>query len=84
MKKNLLFLLSLLLLFWSETQAQNRTITGKVTASEDGSPIPGATVQVKAAPLLLTQMQKDPFPFKLHQAKLSYFPSLDLLVQNKV
>ncbi len=49
MKKNLLFLLSLLLLFWSETQAQNRTITGKVTASEDGSPIPGATVQVKGS-----------------------------------
>ncbi|MDW8209820.1 MAG: TonB-dependent receptor [Cytophagales bacterium] len=29
------------------TQAQTRTISGKVTSAEDGSPLPGVTVQIK-------------------------------------
>lgn len=34
-------------LFASAALAQTRTVSGKVTSSEDGSPLPGVTVQVK-------------------------------------
>jgi len=46
MQKNLLFLF---LLFFgiSSAFAQERTISGKITAKEDGSPLPGVTVQIK-------------------------------------
>lgn len=47
MKKLLLFSLCFLLFSITQVFAQGRTITGTVTAKEDGLPIPGATVQVK-------------------------------------
>lgn len=47
MKKSVLLLFGLLFFVVSRIDAQTRTITGKVTASDDGSAIPGATVQVK-------------------------------------
>lgn len=44
-----ILLVSLLLLcsLWVPAWAQERTITGRVTAAEDGSPIPGASVVLK-------------------------------------
>jgi TonB-linked SusC/RagA family outer membrane protein len=47
MRKNLLlsFLVSLSVLF--QIHAQERTVTGKVTASEDGSGLPGVSIQIK-------------------------------------
>ncbi|WP_226391067.1 SusC/RagA family TonB-linked outer membrane protein [Penaeicola halotolerans] len=45
MRKLLLF--SFLLLFSTGLYAQSRVVTGKVTSSEDGQPIPGVGVQVK-------------------------------------
>ncbi|WPU94473.1 SusC/RagA family TonB-linked outer membrane protein [Mucilaginibacter sabulilitoris] len=47
MKKLLLASLCVLLLCVTQTFAQNRTVTGTVTAQEDGLPIPGVTVRVK-------------------------------------
>ena len=48
MRKNLLIkLVPLLLLISSMAWAQERTITGKVTSSEDGSTLPGVNVVVK-------------------------------------
>ncbi len=48
MRKNLLIkLVPLLLLISSMAWAQERTITGKVTSSEDGSSLPGVNVVVK-------------------------------------
>ena len=47
MKKLLLASLCFLLLSITQVFAQNRTITGTVTAQEDGLPIPGVTVKVK-------------------------------------
>ncbi|HVI43573.1 MAG TPA: TonB-dependent receptor [Chitinophaga sp.] len=46
MRKVLFLLLSVFFLA-GQAFAQNRTITGKVTDGKDGSPIPGATIQVK-------------------------------------
>jgi TonB-linked SusC/RagA family outer membrane protein len=46
MKKLLLVSLCFLLLCITQVFAQNRTVTGTVTAKEDGLPIPGATVKV--------------------------------------
>lgn len=47
MKKLLLVSLCMLLLSAMQLYAQNRTITGTVTAKDDGQPIPGVTVKVK-------------------------------------
>jgi uncharacterized protein YfaP (DUF2135 family) len=69
MKKNLLFLLGLLLILWGESQAQNRTVTGKVTASDDGSPIPGATVQVKGTTLATNTDAEGSYPSPWHLTK---------------
>lgn len=45
MRRNLLFLG--MLLAWVSTFAQDRRVTGKVTASDDGSVLPGVAVQLK-------------------------------------
>ncbi|MGI4022217.1 MAG: SusC/RagA family TonB-linked outer membrane protein [Janthinobacterium lividum] len=47
MKKLLHVSVVFLLLFASQVFAQNRTITGTVTAKEDGLPLPGVSVQVQ-------------------------------------
>ena len=47
MKKNLLTLLLLSLLALSSALAQSRKITGKVTSSDDGQPLPGVSVQIQ-------------------------------------
>ena len=47
MKKKILLIISLCLVVFCQAFAQNRTVTGTVTAKEDGLPIPGATVKVK-------------------------------------
>ncbi len=44
--KKLLFFTFLLLFGWT-AQAQDRVVTGKVTSSDDGSPIPGVSIVVK-------------------------------------
>ncbi|MFN7372767.1 MAG: carboxypeptidase-like regulatory domain-containing protein, partial [Cyclobacteriaceae bacterium] len=45
--RKFLLLVSSFVLMSSLVWAQGRTITGKVTASEDGSPLPGVNVLVK-------------------------------------
>ena len=47
MKKLLLVSLCFLVLCITQAFAQNRTITGTVTAKDDGLPIPGASVKIK-------------------------------------
>ncbi|NEU70188.1 SusC/RagA family TonB-linked outer membrane protein [Spirosoma agri] len=47
MRKNLVLTLLLLASLWVPCWAQERTITGKVTDAEDGTPIPGASVLLK-------------------------------------
>ena len=49
MKKLLLVSLCFLMLCITQVFAQNRTVTGTVTAKEDGLPIPGVTVKVKGS-----------------------------------
>ncbi|MBL3656038.1 carboxypeptidase-like regulatory domain-containing protein [Fulvivirga sediminis] len=47
MKKFLLLSLTMLMLLGAKLQAQNRTVTGKVTSQEDGSALPGVNVVLK-------------------------------------
>jgi len=47
MKRNLFVTLLLFIAVLGNVFAQQRTITGTVTSSEDGSPLPGATIVVK-------------------------------------
>jgi TonB-linked SusC/RagA family outer membrane protein len=49
MKKILLSVLWVLLLIGSQAYAQNRTVTGTVTGSNDGQPLPGVTVVAKGS-----------------------------------
>lgn len=46
-QKGLKLLLIILAVGFTSALAQTRTVTGKVTSSDDGSPIPGVNVQVK-------------------------------------
>lgn len=47
MRKNLLVSILLVCLLWVPAWAQDRTITGRILAAEDGSPIPGASILLK-------------------------------------
>src|SRR4051812_40855503 len=47
MKKLLLVSLCFLMLAVTQVFAQNRTVTGTVTAKEDGLPLPGVAVKIK-------------------------------------
>jgi TonB-linked SusC/RagA family outer membrane protein len=47
MKKKLLIFLSFLLFIASYSYAQTRTVTGKVTGSDDGLPLPGVSVTIE-------------------------------------
>jgi TonB-linked SusC/RagA family outer membrane protein len=47
MKKLLLVILCFLMLCTAQVFAQSRTVTGTVTAKDDGLPVPGVTVRVK-------------------------------------
>src|SRR5471030_2189440 len=47
MKKLLLVSLCFLMLCITQVFAQNRTVTGTVTAKDDGLPIPGVSVKIK-------------------------------------
>jgi TonB-linked SusC/RagA family outer membrane protein len=47
MQKFLLMVCMCLAIAWGDARAQSRTVTGKVTASEDGSPLPGVNVVIK-------------------------------------
>ncbi|HWZ02851.1 MAG TPA: carboxypeptidase-like regulatory domain-containing protein, partial [Mucilaginibacter sp.] len=49
MKKLLLVSLCFLMLCITQVFAQNRTVTGTVTASDDGQPIPGVSVHLKGS-----------------------------------
>ena len=58
MRKNLLSLFLLLSCF-SLAFAQNKTVTGKVTDSKDGSTLPGVSVSAKGTPSIGTQTNAD-------------------------
>ena len=51
MKKLLLASLCFLVLFITQVSAQNRTVTGTVTAKDDGLPMPGVSVKVRGTSL---------------------------------
>ena len=36
-----------LIIAWGDVRAQERTVTGKVTSGDDGSPLPGVNVVIK-------------------------------------
>jgi TonB-linked SusC/RagA family outer membrane protein len=57
--KKLLQSLFVLMFFTVSVMAQERTVTGTVTAQEDGLPLPGVSVKVKEVPRLGTQTNAD-------------------------
>ena len=51
MKKRLLTLILSLVFIAVHTHAQQRTVTGKVTSADDGSPLPGVSIKIKGTSL---------------------------------
>src|SRR5688572_5848632 len=47
MQKFLLFICMCLVIAWGDARAQGRTVSGKVTSTEAGSPLPGVNVVIK-------------------------------------
>ncbi|RYZ21361.1 MAG: SusC/RagA family TonB-linked outer membrane protein, partial [Sphingobacteriales bacterium] len=47
MRRSLLLSCLLITLVWASAIAQDRQVTGKVTSSEDGSALPGVSIQLK-------------------------------------
>ncbi len=66
MKRILLMSLCFVLLFFGQTYAQDRTVTGTVTAKDDGQPLPGVVVKVKG-----TQTGSSTDAFGKYSIKLS-------------
>jgi TonB-linked SusC/RagA family outer membrane protein len=65
MRKSLFLLLSLLCLAIGQVFAQSRTLTGKVTSSDDGQPVIGATVIVKGTSVGAVTNPEGVFSIKL-------------------
>ena len=49
MKKNLLLTVLCVIITCSGVLAQERSVTGKVTSAEDGSPLPGVNIVIKGS-----------------------------------
>src|SRR5436190_24281163 len=49
MRKFLLFTCLCLTIAWGDILAQQRTVTGKVTSKDDGTPLPGVNVVIKGS-----------------------------------
>jgi hypothetical protein len=47
MRKSLLLSCLLTTLVWASALAQDRQVTGKVTSADDGSALPGVSIQLK-------------------------------------
>lgn len=83
--KKLLQSLLILLFVASAAMAQERTITGTVTAKEDGLPIPGASVKVKGTDVGVSTGSNGSFSFKVPaKATILQISSIGFLTQEIV
>jgi hypothetical protein len=60
MRKLLLLITVFLLVQIGNAFAQDRQVTGKVTSSEDGAPLPGVSISIKGTPRGTTSVQMVP------------------------
>jgi ferric enterobactin receptor len=71
-KQLLLFILSLLFLT-AQAIAQQKAVTGKVTDSKDGNPIPGTTVKIKGTSTITTTNADGNYSIRANQGQVLVF-----------
>ncbi|MDB5144901.1 MAG: SusC/RagA family TonB-linked outer membrane protein [Mucilaginibacter sp.] len=79
MKKYILKCLLLLLLCVAQAYAQDRKVTGTVTAKEDGLPIPGVTVKVKGTQIGTQTDKTGQYSITVTQNAILVFTSLGFI-----
>ncbi|MDQ7949013.1 MAG: TonB-dependent receptor [Pedobacter sp.] len=83
MKKNLLMLFLATFLIAIQAMAQEITVTGKVTAVEDGQPIPGATIKVKGGTAAVQTETNGRYAIKAKQGDVLQFIYLGMTTQEQ-
>lgn len=78
MKKKLLMLFLGTFLFVFQSMAQEITISGKVTSSEDGLPIPGVTIKVKGSATATQTTSNGTYSIKAKQGDVLQFVYLGM------
>ena len=83
MKKKLLMLFVGAFLFTLQVLAQQVTIVGKVTSSEDGQPIPGATVRVKGTTNAVQTSVAGVYSIKANKGDVLQFAYLGMVTKEQ-
>lgn len=83
MKKKLLMLFLGLLLMAVHTMAQQVTITGRITSSEDSQPIPGATVKIKGTTTAVQTSPTGQYVIKANPGQILQFLYLGRVTEER-
>ncbi len=83
MKQKLLMLFMGAFLFVLQAVAQQVTVTGKITSSEDGQPIPGATVKVKGTSVATQANTNGIYTIKANKGDVLQFAYLGMLTKEQ-
>ncbi|RZK50766.1 MAG: SusC/RagA family TonB-linked outer membrane protein [Pedobacter sp.] len=81
MKRKLLMLFFGVFLLAVQALAQEKTVTGKITSSDDGSPIPGVTVKVKSKSTVAASSPDGTYAIKAAQGDVLVFTYLGMLTK---
>ncbi len=84
MKKRLLMLFLSVFLLAVQAMAQQVTVTGKITSSEDGQPIPGATVKVKGTSIATQANTNGIYTIKANTGDVLQFAYLGMVTKEQV
>jgi len=83
MKKKLLLFITVGFLLISQTFAQQKTITGKVTSTEDGLPIPGVSVKIKGTSTVVQTANNGGYSIKANENDVLVFSYVSMITQEK-
>ncbi len=83
MKKELLMLLWATLLLASHAFAQQITVTGKVTSSDDGLPLPGVSIKVKGTATVVQTTAGGTYSIKSQKGEVLMYSYIGSLPQEK-
>ncbi len=84
MKKKLLLFLFGIFVFVAPLFAQQLTVTGKITSSEDGLPIPGASVKIKGTNNGVQATSAGTYSIKANQGQILQFSYVGMLTKEVV
>ena len=83
MKKKLLVLFCGLILLAMQTFAQQLTVTGKVTSTEDGLPIPGVSIKIKGSSTVVQSGNDGNYSIKAQATDVLVFSYISMTTQEK-